>query len=147
MFRHDLLRPTLAGRLGAAARHVVLALMVVVVVLQGLELSVQRGAGRAHIHLAEGVEPSMPVDTDHEQAHARGLAHDHDETEAGVLYLDEDHRDPTPSNPLPRASDLDKLLPPAAARLPDIERETVRADTPPLIRSVVIAPAERPPAA
>lgn len=145
--RHRVLASALARQLGAAARRLVLALMVVVVVLQGFELSMQRGAGRAHVHLAQVDEPSIQVGTDHEQAHAQGLAHDHDEAESGVLYLDEDHHEPAPSSLLPRASDLDKLLPPAAARLLDIEREPCRADAAPQIRSVVVAPAERPPAA
>ncbi len=125
----------------------VLALMAVVVVLQGFELSMQRGAGHAHVHLAETAAPFVPLDTDHEHAHAHGLAHDHDEGDASVLYLDEERHDPAPSNPLPQARDLDKLLPAAAPRPLALEREPRRDDAPPLIRSVVLAPAERPPAA
>jgi hypothetical protein len=147
MLRHRLALPALARQLGAIGRRAVLVLMLVVVVLQGLELSMQRGAGRAHVHLSQAAGQSMPVDTDHDQAHALGFAHDHDDAEAGVLYLDEDHHDPAPSNPLPRANDLDKLLPPAALRPLAMAPEPRRADTAPPIRSVVLAPAERPPAA
>ena len=153
MLRHHLPSPALASGLGAVARRAVLLLMVVVVVLQGFELSVQRGAGRAHVHLAQAaalfvaVDTDIDTDTDHERAHAQGLAHDHDAAEAGVLYLDEDRHEPAPSNPLPQARDLDKLLPAAAPRALAIERDPRRDDAAPLIRSVVIAPAERPPAA
>lgn len=133
-----------ARQIGAALWRALLALMVGAVVLQSFALSMQRGAGRAHVHLAEAV---VPADADHDHAHEHGIAHHHDESDAGVLYLDEDRHDPSPSSPLPLARDLDKLLPAVASSPRMIEREAHRADAPPLIRSVVVAPAERPPAA
>jgi hypothetical protein len=131
----------------AAASRGVLALMVMVIVLQGFALSMQRGAGRSHVHVAEAALPFAPGDADHDHAHAHGIAHQHDQGEAGVLYLDEDRHEPAPSTLLPQARDLDKLLPAVALRPVVIEREARRADAPPLIRSVVVAPAERPPEA
>lgn len=149
-----LLRPLPSLRLRALARPIgealwcgVLALMVIVILLQGFALSMQRGAGRAHVHLAMAAVPLASVETDHDQAHELGIAHEHDEGDAGVLYLDEDRHDSTSSTSLPQARDLDKLLPATTLRPPALERESRRVEARPLIRSVVVAPAERPPAA
>lgn len=136
-----------ARLIGAALWRGVLALMVIVILLQGFALSMQRGAGRAHVHLAIAAVPLASVGTDHVRAHELGIAHEHEEGDADVLYLDEERHDPAASTPLPMACDLDKLLPAIAPRPTVLEREARRVEAPPLIRSVVVAPAERPPAA
>lgn len=140
------------------AQRVGVLLLVLCIALQAIAHVTQRAAAGLHYHLpvADTVVigfASHDDDDDHEHdhghAHQHLAEHEHTLADASVRYVvdSDDGAAPTPPAPPPRGHDLDGLLiqlPPGASPQ---EREGWPAESGPLIRSVVIAPLERPPRA